>query len=141
MKGFREITTCCMCTKLLIVWYFQKSEVSQDRSPPPTKPSIYHKIMAVLVLSYVSTQCFLPYSHGITKVSSDFVAKKKTGCRNTQPTWNDQFTQNHTLVLIYHIIIFAVYIFLLTPKTPSSLFKKLCFFSFFLENFFFDNCH
>lgn len=45
----------------------QKSSVSQDRNPPPTKPSTYHKVMSCVLLAYVSTQCFLPYSHGITK--------------------------------------------------------------------------
>ncbi|XP_053388971.1 vitamin K-dependent gamma-carboxylase-like isoform X2 [Mercenaria mercenaria] len=45
----------------------QKTSVSQEKSPPPISPSRYHKVMACILLSYVSTQCVLPYSHGITK--------------------------------------------------------------------------
>lgn len=45
----------------------QKSSLPQDKNPPPTSPSRYHKIMVAMLFSYVGTQCVLPYSHGITK--------------------------------------------------------------------------
>lgn len=44
-----------------------KSSVPNDRMAPPTSPSRYHKVIALWILSYTATQCFLPYSHSITK--------------------------------------------------------------------------
>lgn len=41
--------------------------VKAGKKAPPTKATAYHKIMVGIVLWYSAVQCFLPYSHFVTK--------------------------------------------------------------------------
>ncbi|XP_062583429.1 vitamin K-dependent gamma-carboxylase-like [Saccostrea cucullata] len=40
---------------------------SSCKSPPPTSPSLVHKLGVIFTVLYIGVQLFLPYSHGITK--------------------------------------------------------------------------
>ncbi|KAL3875763.1 hypothetical protein ACJMK2_033681, partial [Sinanodonta woodiana] len=39
---------------------------------PPTKARTYHKLVSMVTVAYILLQCFLPYSHGITKGNNLF---------------------------------------------------------------------
>ncbi|CAF0800127.1 unnamed protein product [Brachionus calyciflorus] len=45
---------------------YEKSK-SENKKESPKRQSLYHKIFTILSLLYIAEQCFLPYSHFITK--------------------------------------------------------------------------
>ncbi|GFN86303.1 vitamin K dependent gamma glutamyl carboxylase [Plakobranchus ocellatus] len=57
----------CVYTKEDVKPKGENSFSTTQGKPPPTHPNKRHKLVSVFTIAFIGWQCFLPYSHGITK--------------------------------------------------------------------------